>query len=94
MCSKFIESQFIVSLQANDILSGNSTNEKFWKEHFEYSNDGKKTKLDFLSLALKLKADRSFIAYQLLDWWPVFDFLATHGHFVSNAIIVICATQI
>lgn len=52
------------------------------------------SKYDFLAYTENLKYDRAFVSYKMLDWWPFLDFLATHGHFVCNAIIVVCASMI
>ena len=31
--------------------------------------------------------------YQMIEWWGVFDALASYGHLLSNLIIVVVATH-
>ena len=37
--------------------------------------------------------DAPFAMYKMIEWWGVFDALASYGHLVSNLIIVVIATN-
>jgi hypothetical protein len=47
---------------------------------------------DLIDYYEKQRFTLAFMVYRGMDWWPLFDMLATYGHILSNGIIVLVAT--
>lgn len=48
---------------------------------------------DFEMFYLMFRYDLGFRAYKQMNWWPVYDFVATYGHFFTNIMIIVISTN-
>lgn len=59
-----------------------------------YQQKNEYTYRDFLEFYEELRFSQAFIAYKMMDWWPLIDTLATYSHIFSNLAIIIIAIYI
>ena len=46
------------------------------------------TKYDLIERYEFRRYQTPFMVFKLMDWWPIFDIIATYGHFINSFIIM------
>lgn len=81
---KRVQIDELVVLEREEERNRNQISTKFVKKSIYTENDLR----DFYE---HRRYFTPFIIYKWMDWWPLFDFLATYGHFLNGFIIVYLA---